>query len=64
MKIYAVGKSGKPSWIERTGEHSTKSEVNEEHCCGLQGYDPMLGDSCPACEIMQELYESLSNSNN
>jgi len=21
-----------------------------KHVCGLQGYDPMKGDSCPACE--------------
>ena len=22
----------------------------EKHCCGLQGFNPMLGDVCPACK--------------
>ena len=21
-----------------------------EHCCGAQGFNPWLGDKCPACE--------------
>ena len=28
-----------------------RPELKEtEHRCGLTGYNPMLGDSCPACE--------------
>lgn len=52
--ISVIGKSGKTSWIERVG-NVVKTTVNEGHCCGLQGFNPMLGDTCLACELDEAL---------
>jgi hypothetical protein len=30
------------------------------HCCGLQGFDPYLGDRCPACESKTGLTDDAS----
>jgi hypothetical protein len=30
------------------------------HCCGMQGFDPYLGDSCPACESKTGLTDGAS----
>jgi len=27
------------------------------HLCGLQGYNPMMGDRCPACDFEEERQE-------
>jgi len=27
---------------------------SSKHMCGLQGFNPMLGDTCPACEGIGE----------
>lgn len=61
MKISLVGKSGKTSWIERVSARCIKTTIDENHCCGLQGFNPMLGDDCPACEMDHNLYEALKN---
>ena len=42
----------------KTGKRKTtisRKKVREAvkkviHMCGMQGYNPMLGDTCPACE--------------
>ena len=33
---------------------STSLTIRSRHCCGAQGYDPMLGDTCDACEERRE----------
>lgn len=30
------------------------------HCCGLQGFDPFLGDKCPVCESKTGLTDDAS----
>jgi hypothetical protein len=30
------------------------------HCCGMRGFDPYLGDRCPACESKTELTDDAS----
>jgi hypothetical protein len=35
--------------VVKEGPNSYRIFVTQEHMCGLQGYNPMLGDSCPAC---------------
>ena len=42
--------------IERTGPSSWRLMTEGEHMCGLQGYNPMLGDTCPACEQTKQLW--------
>jgi len=32
-----------------------------EHMCGMQGYNPMLGDSCPACDEWRNARAALSS---
>lgn len=41
----------------KTGPSSYSVHGTEQHMCGLSGYNPMLGDSCPACEQSRELRE-------
>ena len=41
--------------VTRTGPNSYRIELTESHMCGLSGYNPMLGDHCPACDESREL---------
>lgn len=43
--------------IERTGPSSWSVRPNSSHCCGLHGYNPMLGDTCPACDEVSRLWQ-------
>lgn len=42
------------------GEKQTP-DIKSNHMCGLQGYDPMLGDTCPACEEFRK-YSAIMDS--
>lgn len=44
-------------YIVRTGPSSWRVGVVSEHVCGLQGFNPMLGDNCPACDEGRKLWE-------
>lgn len=45
-----------PNWIQETIE-MIKSHTFPEHMCGLSGYNPMLGDICPACEYIKAKWQ-------
>lgn len=32
------------------GEIARWQDRQTQHCCGASGFNPMLGDECPACE--------------
>jgi len=33
------------------GEDEDMGEELPKHCCGAHGFNPMLGDECPACNV-------------
>lgn len=41
----------------KTGPSSYCVECTEDHMCGLQGYNPCLGDTCPSCDQARVLRE-------
>jgi len=44
----AIREHGKTA--EKSLETTLSAPEKTEHVCGLQGFDPMRGDTCPACE--------------
>ncbi len=49
-------------YAERQGGGSVEICLSQSHMCGLQGFNPMLGDDCPACDerhnLMQRLHDT------
>jgi chromosome segregation ATPase len=35
--------------LARRAAEGSVTPATPEHCCGLSGFNPMLGDECPAC---------------
>lgn len=37
-------------WSSEFNQQWQTKKKEKEHLCGLQGFDPMQGDTCPSCE--------------
>jgi hypothetical protein len=44
-----------------SGYAYAKYKDNLKHMCGLSGYNPMLGDRCPRCDLDNEAYQNAKN---
>lgn len=46
---------GKTAYVT-VDDHGTPCfHTKLKHCCGLQGFDPMKGDTCPACDDLKSI---------